>query len=499
MEWDVFICHASEDKEEFVRPLAEALRDAGLKVWYDEFSLGWGDRLGRTIDRGLAESRYGIVVLSSAFFEKHWPKDELDGLAQREVDGENVIRPIWHKVGRDEVACYSLRLADRKALLSSDGPEAIAIETLRIVKGEEAAAQYDKVGPIRGVLRSKADAYPRTQELLTPVEMAQLYLVRKQVGNLSEAESRLLLHSNLAGNGPAWYWHRKIAREQYLRQCREVLRDWRSAALSGAAEALARLGGRKEIPIFLEMMRAPYQGPVVAAARAIARVVISQDMPLLREMQENLEADVRVAALGAIARVGGRDDVPTLWRMMKHKYALLGMGARFLRRVPATARVLTEGTPRVRAAAVKAIGCLGTPGDIPKLRRILRDANEQVRRAAAEAVGRLATSEELPLLQEMLKSDDQRFRLHAAHAMRRVAYSDKIAALDDELTEAACGEVREELAQFRSRTESELDGYAELILKFRPPVGSAGVYCLLALDRGLYCPFEQLKKIDEEE
>jgi hypothetical protein len=44
-EWDVFVSHASEDKEGFVRPLAEALKDRGLRVWFDEFTLRVGDSL----------------------------------------------------------------------------------------------------------------------------------------------------------------------------------------------------------------------------------------------------------------------------------------------------------------------------------------------------------------------------------------------------------------------------------------------------------------------
>lgn len=137
--WDVFICHASEDKESFVHGLAEAMRDAGLKVWYDEFSLRWGDSLRRSIDRGLAASRYGIVVLSPAFFEKQWPQIELDGLVQREVNGESIILPIWHNVGRDDVAHYSLPLAGRKAVCSAQGINEIAEEAVRRMKGNEAA------------------------------------------------------------------------------------------------------------------------------------------------------------------------------------------------------------------------------------------------------------------------------------------------------------------------------------------------------------------------
>ena len=67
---DVFICHASEDKDEFVRPLAEALRTHHLEVWYDEFALEVGDSLREAIDRGLAASHYGIVVLSLSMAEQ---------------------------------------------------------------------------------------------------------------------------------------------------------------------------------------------------------------------------------------------------------------------------------------------------------------------------------------------------------------------------------------------------------------------------------------------
>ena len=66
-DYDVFVCHASEDKDGFVRPLAAALRNIGVSVWYDEFSLGVGDSISREIDRGITGARFGIVVISRAF------------------------------------------------------------------------------------------------------------------------------------------------------------------------------------------------------------------------------------------------------------------------------------------------------------------------------------------------------------------------------------------------------------------------------------------------
>ena len=132
--WDVFICHASEDKEPFVRELAEALQAKGLRVWYDDFILMLGDGLRRAIDRGLASSRFGVVVLSPHFFAKEWPQLELDSLAGREEEGRKVILPIWHNIDVGEVRRHSPTLADRVAAKSSDGLGAVVHNLLRVIR-----------------------------------------------------------------------------------------------------------------------------------------------------------------------------------------------------------------------------------------------------------------------------------------------------------------------------------------------------------------------------
>lgn len=114
--YDAFISHATEDKEELVRPLADILRELGHAIWYDEFQLKVGDSLRRSIDKGLASSRFGIVVLSPSFFAKQWPQYELDGLVAKEMVGGKVILPLWHKVSKNEVIGYSPTLADKVAL-----------------------------------------------------------------------------------------------------------------------------------------------------------------------------------------------------------------------------------------------------------------------------------------------------------------------------------------------------------------------------------------------
>lgn len=133
-EWDVFICHASEDKEEFARPLAEGLIERGFRVWFDEFTLTVGDNLRRSIDNGLAHSRFGIVVVSPAFMGKEWPQMELDGLVTREVTGIKVILPVWHMITADKIREYSPTLANKVAVSSSKGLSHVIDELIRAIE-----------------------------------------------------------------------------------------------------------------------------------------------------------------------------------------------------------------------------------------------------------------------------------------------------------------------------------------------------------------------------
>ena len=117
--WDAFVSHASEDKDSFVRPLVEALGRLGVSLWYDEVSLRLGDSLSGSIDRGIAKSQNGIVVVSPAFLKKRWPEAELHALNTRRIEDKLRLLPIWHNVGRPEVAAFSPMLADLWALPTS--------------------------------------------------------------------------------------------------------------------------------------------------------------------------------------------------------------------------------------------------------------------------------------------------------------------------------------------------------------------------------------------
>ena len=133
--WDVFISHASEDKDTFVRPLAMALCQLGASVWYDEFTLTVGDSISRSIDKGLANSAYGLVVLSTAFLQKPWPEYELRGLVSREISEDRVILPIWHGIAREQLVAFSPSLADKLAIVTAGMvPQDIAIQIIKVIR-----------------------------------------------------------------------------------------------------------------------------------------------------------------------------------------------------------------------------------------------------------------------------------------------------------------------------------------------------------------------------
>lgn len=174
---DMFISHASEDKE-VVRRLREALIVRGWSVWLDELELTVGDSVSGSIDVALARSRFGIVVLSRAFFAKPWPKRELEGLTAREVAvGSKVILPVWHGVDERYIVQHSPILADRLGVSVSLGPEAVADKLSLAVEhaGLRAAA-----GSLTEPVLQSAESSSRLTIPVTAEEQARLVIERPE-------------------------------------------------------------------------------------------------------------------------------------------------------------------------------------------------------------------------------------------------------------------------------------------------------------------------------
>ena len=136
-ETDVFISHASEDKAEVAEPLAHELERRGYTVWLDRAALRLGDRLLDKIDEGLAGCRYGVTVLSAAFFAKNWPRSELAGLAARQdAEERKIILPVWHRTSHAEIARHSPILAAVLGVSTDEGIAAVVDAIEAVLKNE---------------------------------------------------------------------------------------------------------------------------------------------------------------------------------------------------------------------------------------------------------------------------------------------------------------------------------------------------------------------------
>ena len=120
-ECDFFISHASEDKEEIAIPLYRSLTERGAVVWLDKYEMRIGDSLRKSLDKGLAASKHGIVILSKVYMTKYWTEKELSALFSKEsIKGGGVILPVWHNITKNDVASYSPMLLDYIALKTAD-------------------------------------------------------------------------------------------------------------------------------------------------------------------------------------------------------------------------------------------------------------------------------------------------------------------------------------------------------------------------------------------
>ena len=153
-ESDLYVAYASEDRSEVSSMIAE-LRRLGLRVWFDQHALVVGESLRAQMDRGLARSSFGVVVLSPAFFAKNWTSQELDGMLALEQAGEPRVLPVWHGVGQADVVAYSAMLAGRKAAVSSGLLEDVAAQL-----AESIFVLYVRRGNPAAIVRAQTSTLP---------------------------------------------------------------------------------------------------------------------------------------------------------------------------------------------------------------------------------------------------------------------------------------------------------------------------------------------------
>jgi len=165
--YDVFVCHASEDKDSFVRPLVRQLQLSNVTVWYDEDRIAFGDTSLREMNKGLKASRFGIAIFSPAFLRadgpKPYPDEEYHTLLRLELEQRSKkLLPIrYGGITRAQMIAYSEFLGNRREIDANEyGIERLVNEIVRVVRPEsQRAIDQAESGDVDVVPPARATPY----------------------------------------------------------------------------------------------------------------------------------------------------------------------------------------------------------------------------------------------------------------------------------------------------------------------------------------------------
>lgn len=136
---DVFLSHAAEDKDAFVRPFAQELSRRGITFWLDEAEIRWGDPITSLINEGLRRSRYVMLFLSTSYLGKRWPEAELGAaLSVENAAGHTVVLPMM--LADPDVVLSRYPLLRDKAYLTWTAGITTAVDHLARLPGLNVAA-----------------------------------------------------------------------------------------------------------------------------------------------------------------------------------------------------------------------------------------------------------------------------------------------------------------------------------------------------------------------
>ena len=120
---DVFLCHAWDDRQGPAKDLHDLLVSRGVAVWFSEKDVGLGTSLLREIDRGLAKSRVGIVLVTPALLRRL----QGESIADKELSAllaRDLLVPIVHNTTYEALREVSPLLASRTGLSTAENPMA---------------------------------------------------------------------------------------------------------------------------------------------------------------------------------------------------------------------------------------------------------------------------------------------------------------------------------------------------------------------------------------
>ena len=248
---------------------------------------------------------------------------------------------------------------------------------------------------LQELLFSKSRSYANTKELLTPTDLAHLYLLRDRIIP-DKLEKTLLLHSCLAGAGPGWYWLRNLTPDESYPLASEALSHPSELLRKNATELLAILKGKEILPQLKQMLKDQRSSVREVAVWAIANLRAHEALPELKEKLKDESWAVREAALRALGKLQAQGILDEVRQLLCDKYW------------------------QVRWAAVETIGQLGGDEALIEMKQMLKDSNWAIKAAAVGIAVEMEGQQSLPWLKDMLRDPDWAVRKAVVKALLKL-------------------------------------------------------------------------------
>ncbi len=135
--YDVFLCHASEDKEKIVEPLYQELSKIGIHAFYDTKEIGWGDSLVGVINKALLKSKYVIAVMTDSSVGKAWPQQEINSVLNGDISGGTKrLLPLIYG-NKDNILGNNFLMNDKLYVEWKNNPDEIAKKVQELLTHNE--------------------------------------------------------------------------------------------------------------------------------------------------------------------------------------------------------------------------------------------------------------------------------------------------------------------------------------------------------------------------
>jgi RNA-directed DNA polymerase len=129
-KFDIFICHASEDKDSVAEPIYNECEQLGIKAFIDTKYICWGDSLTEKINHALGQARFVLAIMSKNSLDKSWPLKELNSAISREIQGEQKVLALL--VGDVNLNSFPL-IQDKLFNIWENNPKELALEIKKLI------------------------------------------------------------------------------------------------------------------------------------------------------------------------------------------------------------------------------------------------------------------------------------------------------------------------------------------------------------------------------